>query len=44
MLRYHLGPLTKHTVFGAEAVGLLLALHMLKYEHNAPWAIIRLDN
>ena len=44
VLRYHLGPLTNHTVFEAEAVGLLLALHMLKYECDAPWAIVRLDN
>ena len=44
VLRYHLGPLTDHTVFEAEAVGLLLALHMLKYECDAPRAIVRLDN
>ena len=44
VLRYLLGLLTKqcrHTVFEAEAVGLLLALHMLKYQHNAPWAIVQ---
>ena len=44
VLRYHLGSLMEHTMFEAEAVGLLLALHMLKYEHDIPWAIIRLDN
>ena len=44
VLRYHLGLLTDHTVFEAEAVGLLLALHMLKYERDAPQAIVRLDN
>ena len=44
VLRYHLGSLTEHTVFEAEAVGLLLALHMLKYERDIPWAVIRLDN
>ena len=31
-------------VFEAEAVGPLLALHMLKYKCDAPQAIVRLDN
>ena len=31
-------------MFEAEAVGLLPGLHMLKYEHDAPQAIIQLDN
>ena len=31
VLRFHLGPLTDHTVFEAEAVGVILALHMLHF-------------
>ena len=44
VLRFHLGPLTDHTVFEAEAVGVILALHMLHFEHDAKRAIIQLDN
>jgi len=32
VLRYHLGALLKHMVFEAEAVGVLLALHLLELE------------
>ena len=28
-LRYHLGPLTEHTVYESELIGLMLALHLL---------------
>ena len=44
VLRFHLGPLTDHTVFEAEAVGVILALHMLHFECDAKQAIIQLDN
>ena len=43
-LRYHLGPTSEHTVFEAEAVGLLLALHMLSFERNVFWAVIQSDS
>ena len=43
-LRYRLGPLTEHTVFEAEAVGVLLALHMLRHEREVKKATIWLDN
>lgn len=29
-LRYHLGPLTQHTTYEAEAVGAVLATHLMK--------------
>ena len=44
MLHYHLGALTDHTVFEAEAVGVLLALHLLRFEWDATKAIILIDN
>ena len=43
-LRYHLGPASEHTVFKAEAVGLLLALHMLSFECDVVWAMIQSDS
>ena len=43
-LRYHLGPASEHTVFEAEVVGLLLALHMLSYEHDVAWAMVWSDS
>jgi hypothetical protein len=44
VLRFHLSPLTDHTVFEAEAVGVILALHMLHFERDTKRAIIQLDN
>ena len=44
VLRYCLGTLTDHTVFEAEATGVLLALHMLWTERNVKKATIWLDN
>ena len=44
ILKYHLGPLAAHTTFEAEAVGLLLALHLLRHERGARSATIMLDN
>ena len=44
ILKYHLGPLDAHTTFEAEAVGLLLALHLLSLERGACSATIMLDN
>ena len=43
-LRYHLGPLMEHTTFEAEAIGLLLALHLLRRVPGAWKVAIRLDN
>ena len=43
-MRFHLGPLTDHTVFEVEAMGVIVALHMLHFEHDAKRAIIQLDN
>jgi ribonuclease HI len=44
ILRFHLGTLMEHTTFEAEAIGLQLALHMLKFERNAKKATVWLDN
>ena len=44
VLRFHLGALTDHTVFEAEAVGILLALHLLWLEWDTTKAIIQIDN
>jgi len=43
-LRYSLGELTDHTVYEAEAVGVVLALHMLSFKRDVRWATIHLDN
>jgi hypothetical protein len=43
-LRFYLGPLTEHTTFEAEAVGVLLGLHMLSYEKDILTAHISIDN
>ena len=43
VLRYNMGLLTEHTVFEAEAIGVMLALHMLKMERHVRKASIRLD-
>ena len=34
VLCYNMGLLTEHTVFEAEAIGVILALHMLKMERH----------
>ena len=44
VLRYNMGLLTEHTIFEAEAIGVMLALHMLKMEWHVRKASIRLDN
>ena len=44
MLRYSLGSLEEHTVFEAKAIGLVLALHMLNFEHEVQKATLWLDN
>ena len=43
-VRYHIGALMDHTVFEAEAIGLLLVLHLLSFERDARKVKIRLDN
>jgi len=43
-LRFNLGTPVEHMVFEAEAVGVVLALHMLRYERHAKRAVIQLDN
>ncbi|VDB85625.1 unnamed protein product [Peniophora sp. CBMAI 1063] len=47
VLRYRLGPLTEHTVYEAEAVGVLLGAHLLhteEPEHASKPSSISLDN
>jgi ribonuclease HI len=44
ILTYHLGTLDDHTTFEAEAIGLSLALHMIRLDRHASSAAIRLDN
>ena len=44
VVRFHLGTIADHTVYEAELVGLLLALHLLRSERDVTRAIIRLDN
>ena len=34
-LRFHLGSADEHTVFEAEAVGVILSLHLLSYERDS---------
>src|SRR6266481_3038839 len=43
-LRYFLGPLTQHTTYEAEVVGVLLALKLLTDEGDTHTASIKLDN
>ena len=43
-VRYHIGALTDHMVFEAEAIGLLLARHLLSFERDAGKVKIWLDN
>jgi ribonuclease HI len=35
MLKYHLGPASKHTVYEAELIGLLLGIHLIKTEKRS---------
>jgi ribonuclease HI len=44
VLRYRLGSLTDHTSFEAEAVGLMLALHLLRRKRDTQRATIWMDN
>ena len=44
VLKFHLGSITHHTVYEAELVGLLLALHLLRDKRDVDQAIVRLDN
>ena len=44
VVRFHLGTTADHTVYEAELMGLLLALHLLCSEQDVTRAIIRLDN
>src|SRR6266481_5437211 len=44
ILRYSLGTLMEHTVFEAEAVGVLMALHLLRNKWGIRRATIHLDN
>ena len=43
-LRLHLGSVDEHTMFKAEAVGVILSLHLLSYEWDSRNASIKLDN
>ena len=43
-LRYSLGELMEHTTFEVEAVGVLLAVHLLRRTPNVRKATIRLDS
>ena len=43
-LRYYLGPLTDHTTYEVEAVGVTLALKLLSHERGIGKAMILLDN
>ena len=44
VLHYNMGLLTEHTIFEPEAVGVILALHMLKTEWHVRKVSIWLDN
>lgn len=45
ILHYHLGPETKHRVYEAKLVGMLLALHLISMEKcNATFCSIAVDN
>ena len=44
VLRYSLGTLVQHTTYEAEAVGLLLALHLLRRARDVRKATIHIDN
>ena len=43
-IHYQLGPLTHHTTYEAEAVGVILAAELINRERAARTATIRLDN
>ena len=42
--RFHLGAIADHTVYKAELMGLLLALHLLRSKRGVTRTIIHLDN
>lgn len=44
VLRSHLGPLTEHTRFDAEAVGVALGLQLLSEERNITSVSLYIDN
>ena len=44
VVRFHLGTTADHTVYEAELVGLLLALHLLRGKQGMTRAVIHLDN
>ena len=44
VVRFHLGTIADHTVYKAELVGLLLALHLLRSEQDVTRAVICLEN
>ena len=43
-IQYQLDPLTHHTTYEVEVVGVLLAAELINREHAAHMATIRLDN
>ncbi|KAF8510315.1 hypothetical protein JB92DRAFT_2728297 [Gautieria morchelliformis] len=43
-LRYHLGTLDKHTMYEAEAIGVVLGLELLRREKQIKKATVLLDN
>ena len=43
-IQYQLGPLTQHTTYEAEIIGVILALHLIHRDGRAGTASIRLDN
>lgn len=43
-LLLHLGPATVHTIYEAEAVGAILALHLLREHHDFGPSTVGLDN
>lgn len=42
-LRYHLGPISQHTTFDAEAVGALLGAHLLSKERRVTTVTLSID-
>src|SRR6266481_152092 len=44
ILHYHLGPLTHHTTYEAEIIGVLLALQLIGKEWSGSMASVKLDN
>jgi hypothetical protein len=44
VLIYCLGPLTEHTMFEVQVVGIMLAMHILKFEKHIKTTTISLNN